>query len=346
MRRVDCIDPPRIETFSRDSPLEAAKERFYARRAAEPTVQIWAETVNVSGAKRYFVGPHELLWKQFMNQDTTRHKRIGDEVYLDNQPGRLVFDLDGKDLTPDDMKAFVVLVRDKVLAALQARYGLTDVVMRELDGSRDEKQSRHLFFDGAIFADIRNMQRFVAADVMPGLPVPEGLIDMAIYQSSSRCLRLPLAAKFGQDRVMAPVYSPGVIFDFSRSMVNVLPDHRPDVLLIMPIPEEVRPGVNPDVEARILRYLAQWSPNPNHVNANGKLRVILRNLKCPRKGAVHNSNNGSFTCGFGRDKLGLDCITYGIFKCYDPACEGMYWRPSAAIDYIAYPQKLEPRRHV
>jgi hypothetical protein len=342
MRRVDGEDPPRIETFSRDRPLDSAEARYHARRDAEPTVQVWAETMSASGIKCYHVGPHELLWKKFMDSDSPKSRRIGDEVYFDSEPGRLAFDLDGKNMTPDDMKTFVSLIRDKVLAALNARFGLTDVIMREVDGSRAEKQSRHLFFDGAVFADIRNMERFITTDIMPGLPVPDGLVDLAIYGSRSRCLRLPLAAKFGEDRVLAPLWT-GVVFDFARTMVNVLPEHLPAVLLTMPLPPPAQLVGLDNAVANIMRYLQQWDPVRLPPRADNALRFSLRNLTCLRKGAVHQSNNGRFTCGFGRDRLEQDCVLYSYFRCYDPDCNRMYWRPRTPIEYIAFPHKLQPQ---
>jgi len=172
--------------------------------------QVWARTTHVSGAKCYFVGSHALLHRDFLVQQP---KRIGDEVYFAHEPARLVFDVDGKGMLPEDMKALVETINAKCVEALRKRYGLEGVRLIELDGSRAAKQSRHLYFDGAIFASLADMRRFVQADILP----LHDAVDEAIYSGTSRCLRLPLAAKFDGDSVFRPIWRE-TPFEFSRSV--------------------------------------------------------------------------------------------------------------------------------
>jgi hypothetical protein len=340
MKRTFDEPPGHIERFNGAGSMEQAIANFHDRREADPTMQIWAQSVNTKNSKRYLVGPHRLLHHEFLQQVV----RIGDELYLAHEPCRLVFDLDGKKMTAEEMKALVLAIKDRCDVALKARYGV-EATMFELDGSREEKQSRHLFFDGAIFRTLGDMERFVLTDIRPGLPagIDPAVVDPAVYHGSSRCLRLPLAAKYGEHVVLKPIWNKKP-FEFARCMVWVLPEHRPQQLLTMAPDRPDEEEAPREVVRRITRALSNYNPVIRE-NTVSKLCCLLNGIKCPVKGEQHQNNNTAFVCWFSRDALQRPCVSHCHFKCLDPVCDTdnhVIWMPRYPMDLVAFPEKLNP----
>lgn len=301
----------------------------------DPTMQIWAQQTNEGGSRVYRVGPFAALKDVYWAMPP---KKRGDEVFLAWNPCRLAFDCDGKGMAEATMDALVESIRTRVYTALERRYGLAapHVTFYELDGSTAGKQSRHLFFDGAIFATMLDMRIFVDAEVLYGLAG----IDMMLYMSRrSHCLRLPLAAKFGDDVILRPRGK----FNFACCMVNVLPEHRPERLLEMPKPALGRSVSQPQPVRNILRWLEQYNPivqNPREGDKPTQVRIRLDSVWCPKKRGVHDSNGAFLNVWFGADARGRPCITHHHVLCADSEeCRGVQWKIGGDIDAVAHPGK-------
>jgi hypothetical protein len=311
--------------------LDQAQAAFHERLEVDPTTQVWAQTKDAEGAKRFPVGPFSRLYEMLEGMP----RKIGDEYYFAREPCRLFFDLDGAGMTKAAMDAFVMEIDLKVRAAVAKRFGEMLIQLHELDGSRDGKQSRHLFFDPVIFASMTDMRRFIQADISPGL---SSKIDGNVYLGERRCLRLPLCFKFDPGDGNAPMRPKfrGVPFDFARNMVNELPAHRPENLLTMPSPQEVAQVGPVGPVQRIRKFLARYKVEEKE-NTMERYHAVVRGVRCPVHGKAHEKNGATFTLVYGRDKLGRQCVGSACFQCLDDDCARAKWSPKYSLEYVIFP---------
>ena len=190
----------------------------------------------------------------------------------------------------------------------------------EIDGSRAEKQSRHLVFD-FVLDTLVDVHDFVLL-VREGCPLASEIVDMHPYKSKSSHMRLPLARKYASQDRMMPMTQP---FELESALIQrVGPKDAPQIP--EPEPEEFMGDL--DAVERLKVYLRPYRPSKCRTDGK-KFSCYLRGMVCPNKGAEHKSNGTSFHVYFGR-------VTEGEFTCLDEECNKVKWDCHLDLDAICF----------
>ena len=297
-----------------------------AKSTRRPGQFIWREE-NPPKVFRFYVSTYDNLKARY---DTT--EKIAHELCFPGEPVNLFMDLDLKLRKEDEglpqeelqrmavarearMKENLVELEKTVRALLQENYGLGDVKMWILDCSREEKQSKHVFFDAqfASLADLCNFMNEVAARCRCCDALDTGLYNRTGGASSS--LRLPLARKLdpGSPRLM-PQYVQDTPFCFEKCLMNVvIPTER---LLTCDGPAKKVQVEYHELWSKLVRYLDNHKPTCIRGDKN-EFHVSLAGVVCPGIGRRHE-NQRTMLHVYMRN----DHVDRAYFVCQDKDCKG------------------------
>jgi hypothetical protein len=292
----------------------------------KPPITVVCEefTVN-SPAQRFIVCNCIAYAKEFMSRPSWQDRR-SHELFLENAPCKLFFDLESTSITKPEMEVVVMRLIQNVLKTFspspQLPKGITSTSVINgdeiippvlvFDGSRTGKQSRHVVFNIGFFDNVEIVgavaKTFVDAEY-------ETCFDMGVYRTG-RCFRMPFSTGFGKETYLkldSGKESPE-LFLLGLLTVHTCPGAAPMHRIDNGSSEcsimEKRPRIMPLSSSSSLfgwsweetnvfvDKLYQWTIKTHpgikiherRVNNNQNIEFIVSNVVCKNKGSPHKSN--------------------------------------------------------
>lgn len=220
------------------------------------------------------------------------HECINPEV-----PVRLFFDIDGNDLTKEQMATAIQTIQSLVRTAIDDH-----VQWVILDGSRKNKQSVHILTD-VYFASIHSVRGFVEKELIPKLPSPmQRYFDTQVYRGGN--FRTAFSHKLGVP--MLPTGAPPLTPELWVSLLlTAMPTGAKRFAYHVPEPkqpsikshggagwsaEEINQIITIIEETVIELYGTQTEFHTDIRTTGMTVTVPVANIPCERKHGVHESN--------------------------------------------------------